>query len=75
MNIGSLIAAFGGPLAICYAIVCLLIGMGVFVDAKRVKEANRLKILSPELWGLLCVFGFVPALALYWAAHHSTLSK
>lgn len=75
MNLGSILGAFGGPIAICYAITCLLVGVGVLVDSRRVQETGRLKILSPEVWALVCVFGFVPGLALYWAAHHSTLSK
>ncbi|AKC82257.1 hypothetical protein IMCC26134_04800 [Verrucomicrobia bacterium IMCC26134] len=77
MNISSLIASFGGPLFICAAIVSIFVSFGVYRDAQRLKQNNpvSVKILSPGIWALVCLFGSIPALALYWAAHHSSWSK
>ena len=77
MNIGSLIGSLGGPLIICAAIVTVLVLLSVYRDAQslRQKAPASLKILSPEVWALVCLFGSIPALALYWAAHHSAWSK
>ncbi len=77
MNLGPLFASFGSVIAICYAIVAILVGFAVYSDAQALKanEPGRLRVLSPVLWGLLCAFGNVPALALYWAAHYSSLAK
>lgn len=62
------------PLAIAYAVVMIIVALGVYQDAKRLGP-GALRILSPEIWALFCGFGSVPAVALYWAAHHSTFGK
>jgi hypothetical protein len=55
----------------------ILIALGVYQDAQQrtVSAHYQLKIFSPGPWALICLFGSIPALAVYWAAHHSTLAK
>jgi hypothetical protein len=43
--------------------------------ARRLESPESVKMLTPEMWGLACLFGSIPALAVYWAAPHSTLAK
>ena len=48
----------------------------VFLDARdRVLPRRPVRILPPLAWGLLILPASVPGLALYWAAHYSTLAK
>lgn len=70
-------ASISAILPVLYAIVCIVVAIAVHTDARRLAAADplRVKVLSPELWALLCLFGSVPAVALYWAAHHSTLAS
>jgi hypothetical protein len=76
-TISSIVAALGGPIIICAAIVNIFVALGVYRDAQQLNQndPSSVKILSPAMWALVCLFGSIPALALYWAAHHSTWSK
>lgn len=77
MSLIPSLASFGPWILVGLAIVSILVAYGVYLDAQARKQKNpeSLKILSPEVWGLLCLFGSIPALALYWVAHYSTLAK
>jgi hypothetical protein len=78
MNITSiLLSSVGTVFAVGLYVMNALIAFGVYLDAqKQTVSAHRdLKLFSPGTWGLICLFGSVPALAVYWAAHHSTLAK
>lgn len=74
---GAVIASAGGLIAILGIIVSIISAIGVYLDACRLQEKDRgsVKIFSPAVWALICLCGNIPALALYWAAHHTTLSK
>lgn len=58
-------------------IINVAVAIGVFIDATTLarKTPTSLRILPPVLWALLCLFGGVPALALYWVANYSVWSK
>lgn len=76
-SVGALLGSFGSLfLALTFLVGCVA-AIGVYLDACRLRTANpaAVKIFSPLVWALLCLFGNIPALALYWAAHHSTLAK
>jgi hypothetical protein len=53
------------------------IALGVYQDAHRLQHSapGGLKVFSPGGWAMVCLFTSVPALAVYWAAHHSSLAK
>lgn len=77
MVLGSLIGTLGAVFAVGLWIANLAIAIGVYRDARLVLCSARmsLKIFSPAAWALICFFGSIPALAIYWAAHHSTLAR
>ena len=77
MLIGSLISAFGTIFAIGIFFANIIIAIGVYSDAEKMFRSVRkeLKIFSPGSWALICLFGSLPALAIYWAAHYSTFAK
>jgi hypothetical protein len=87
MIINWLMGALAGLFVIGLYLANLVIAMGVYDDATKLqlfvpnaelREASnrsKLKILSPGGWAFVCLFLSVPALAVYWAAHHSTLDK
>jgi hypothetical protein len=76
-SLPGLFAGFAPLLMLCAAIVSIIAALAVLNDAKRILsvDASALKIMSPEVWALFCLFGNIPAFALYWVAHHSTLAK
>jgi len=76
-SISNNIASLAPLLLLCAAIVNIIAALSVYKDAKVIQsvDAGALKIMNPEVWGLFCLFGSIPALALYWVAHHSTLAK
>lgn len=71
------ITALAPLLILCAAIVNIIAAVAVFKDAKVLQSVDEgaVKIMSPEVWALFCLFGSIPAFALYWVAHHSTLAK
>ena len=76
-TISAIVTALGGPIIICAAIVSVFVALGVYRDAQGLNKnaPASVKILSPGIWAFVCLFGSIPALALYWAAHHSKWSK
>ncbi len=77
MNFTANIAALAVPLVICTVVAHLIVSIFIYKDAKAIQATGEraIKIMPPEAWLLLCIFGNVPAYALYWAAHHSSLAK
>jgi hypothetical protein len=77
MNIGPLIGALGSLFAVGILFANMVIALGVYRDAGALVRAPRggPKIFSPGAWASICHFGSIPALAIYWAAHHSTLAR
>jgi hypothetical protein len=87
MVISWLIGALGGLFVVGLYLANLVIAIAVYYDAlslnlfsrkaEILEASNRseLKILSPGGWAFVCLFLSLPALAVYWAAHHSTLGK
>lgn len=67
-----------GPLvAIGIFITNIFVALGVLKDAQKLQSetGKELKLFTPNIWALICLFGSIPALALYWAMHHSTFAK
>jgi hypothetical protein len=77
MFIGSLISALGTAFAVGVFFANITIAIGVHRDAEKLFRSARkeLKIFSPGSWAFICLFGSLPALAIYWAAHYSTFAK
>jgi hypothetical protein len=77
MNLNANIGALALPFFFCAAIVTLMVSIFVYKDAKAIQatSGHGVKIMPPEVWLLFCLVGSIPAVALYWAAHHSTLAK
>lgn len=77
MNLASFLGGLGGVFVVCTALVNLIIAVGVYLDASALQRNDpaSLKILPAGVWALVCLLGSVPALALYWAAHHSVWAK
>ena len=77
MIIGSLISELGRLFAAGIFFANIAIAIGVHRDAERLFRSAKkeLKIFSPGTWAFICLFGSLPALALYWAAHYSTFAK
>ena len=57
------------------AFVHLAFAGGVYQAASERSEAESLWFVSPTLWALATLLGGVPIAAVYWAIHHSTLSR
>jgi len=77
MNLGPLINALGTVFAVGIFFANIAIAIGVYRDAERMFRSAKkeLKIFSPGTWALICLFGSLPAFALYWVAHYSTFAK
>ena len=77
MLVGSLLSSFETVFATGVFIADIVIASGVYWDAQKLYNSPtaRLKIFSPGQWAIICLFGSIPALAIYWAAHYSTFSK
>ncbi|MEM0969635.1 MAG: hypothetical protein AAGJ31_09815, partial [Verrucomicrobiota bacterium] len=56
-------------------IIWLLFSLAIWRDAKSLDRSGRqLRFAGPTLWFLVVLMGNIPAAALYWAAHRSTLT-
>lgn len=77
LNLVNSFAGLAPLLLLCTVIVNVIVALAVYKDAKEVQgaDARALKIMNPAVWALFCLFGSIPAFALYWVAHHSTLAK
>lgn len=77
MVLGSLLSSLGTVFAAGVFIADIIIACGVYQDAEKLynSASSRLRIFSPGQWAIICLFGSIPALAIYWVAHHSTFSK
>lgn len=77
MNLLPNIHSFDHVLLVGVVIINVFVAVCVHRDATGLqqKDPAQLKILPPLLWALVCLVGSVPALALYWAAHHSSLGN
>jgi hypothetical protein len=75
--IGNLLNVLGAFFALGIFVANLVIALGVRQDAELLQRTPpfRLKIFSANSWAIICLFLSVPALAVYWAAHHSTFAK
>jgi Na+/proline symporter len=72
----AMTAFFAGIFALGVFAANILIALGVHRDALQRNDAGRKgSILSPAVWGWVCLFLSFPGLALYWAAHYSTFAK
>lgn len=73
----NMFAGFAGMLGVAMVIVNVIMAIFVYTDAERLAKTNPQmpKIFPAAVWALACLFTGIPALALYWAAHHSTLAK
>ena len=78
MNTTSILLSSAATVfAVGLYVMNVLIALGVYQDAQKrtVSAHHELKLFSPGPWALICLFGSIPALAVYWLAHHSTLAK
>lgn len=71
--LGSLASLF----AMGVFVANILIAYSVHRDAQALDAGatKRLMMFSPGGWAVVCLFCSVPALAVYWLMHHSTLSR
>jgi len=67
-------AALAVAYSVCVFIVHVILGLAVNGDAKRlVAMRSGVFLVGPLLWGWITFIFGLPALALYWAVHHSQL--
>jgi H+/Cl- antiporter ClcA len=75
-TINELMGFLGVLFAIGVMVAKVLIAMGLYQDAlQRQVGGRRLLFFSPAVWALVGLFCSIPAVAVYWAAHHSTLAQ
>jgi hypothetical protein len=56
------------------AIVHFAFAIAVHSDAEDCRKSSRLYFVGPATWFLVTLFGGVPAAAIYWLMHRSTLN-
>lgn len=76
----SLFGPLSGMAGVLLAVLTLsfhvIVAIGIHRDAmERTYRSQPLAVLGPWQWTIVGLVGGLPALALYWLAHHSTLSK
>ena len=75
--IGSLLNAALTAFSVGLLVANNTIALGVFEDAHKLHASIKpgLRFFPPNSWALICLFGSIPAFAVYWAVHYSTLAK
>jgi hypothetical protein len=65
-----------GLFIIATAVVHIVFAIGVLKDGQRIHGAGNETVLVPFwVWALATLLGGVVIAAIYWAVHHSTLSR